>query len=82
MSSSPSPQYGTVIALCEPALYTGGELYSLYLCTYNTCTRQTPLRYEEVITKVLGRNIDAVVVDSEETGKDWLPVGKLSKNAL
>ena len=29
-------------------------------------------RYHVAITKVLGRNIDAVVVDSEKTGKDCI----------
>ena len=30
------------------------------------------IRYQVAITKVLGRNMDAVVVDTEKTGKDCI----------
>ena len=30
------------------------------------------LRYAVAITKVLGRNMDAIVVDTEKTGKDCI----------
>ena len=30
------------------------------------------VRYQVAITKVLGRNMDAVVVDTEKTGKDCI----------
>ena len=64
-------QYGTVIALCEPVHRR--YIKNIVICCYAVCCLVLPvIRYQVAITKVLGRNMDAVVVDTEKTGKDCI----------
>ena len=51
---------------------TGGESVWCTISAVYNCVSFSWCRYQVAITKVLGRNIDAVVVDTEKTGKDCI----------
>lgn len=59
-------------------------MYVLYICmlTYDPLTLQygrlidlcqpTQKKFQIAVTKVLGKNMDAIIVDSEKTGRDCI----------
>ena len=55
-------------------LYKHSCTHDIVMHTYILCTyvRMYICRYSVAITKVIGRDLDSIVVDTEKTGKDCI----------
>ena len=59
------------ILLCSPCVYSSGcSLSACLLVCLPACL--SVIRYSLALTKVMGRNMDAIVVDNEKTAKDCI----------
>lgn len=57
---------------CIGGQYSFPSLLSLTIVSLLLPTASPSLRYSVAITKVLGRNMDAIVVDAEKTGHECI----------
>ncbi|EMP26951.1 Structural maintenance of chromosomes protein 1A [Chelonia mydas] len=63
--------YGRLIDLCQPTQKKYQIAVTKYGRLIDLC-QPTQKKYQIAVTKVLGKNMDAIIVDSEKTGRDCI----------